>query len=168
MRRKRNNQKQIDYQEIVDRNFTVSFFNQLFNNIEYTMLPISANTDLTITATTNNKIYQYHVEVKNRNVMIDDFNNCFLEVEKYKHLKDDCKNHIPIYVAIYAADNTVCVWNLSKIDISTIPIKTIEMNEVTYRDDEEEINKVEKDVFLLPIRLSTKYNYNYAFHKQTA
>lgn len=53
MKRKRNNQKQIDFQEMIDRNFTVSFFNQLFNNIEYTMLPISANTDLTATATTN-------------------------------------------------------------------------------------------------------------------
>lgn len=168
MRRKRNNQKKIDYQEIVDRNFTVSFFNQLFDNVEYTMFPISANTDLTITATTKSNKYQYHIEVKNRNVMIDDFNNCFLEVEKYNHLKDDCKNHIPIYVAIYAADNTVCVWNLSKIDMNKIPVKTIEMNEVTYRDNEEEINKVEKDVFLLPIRLSAKYNYNYAFHKQTA
>lgn len=168
MRRKRNNQKKIDYQEIVDRNFTVSFFNQLFDNVEYTMFPISANTDLTITATTNNKIYQYHIEVKNRNVMIDDFNNCFLEVEKYKHLKNDYCNHIPIYVVIYAADNIVCVWNLSKIDMNKISVKTIEMNEVTYRDDEEEINKVEKDVYLLPIRLSSKYQYNYAFHKQTA
>ena len=168
MKRKRNNQKQIDFQEMIDRNFTVSFFNQLFNNIEYTMLPISANTDLTATATTNNNIHKLHIEVKNRNVMVNAFNDCFLEVEKYKHLKDDCKNHIPIYVAMYAADNTVCVWNLSKIDISTIPVKTIEMNEVTYIDDEEEINKVEKDVFLLPIRLSTKYQYNYAFSKQTA
>lgn len=167
MRRKRNNQKQIDYQELIDRNFTVSFFNQLFDNVEYTMLPISANTDLTITATTKSNKYQYHIEVKNRNVMIDDFNNCFLEVEKYNHLLG-CKNHIPIYVVIYAADNTVCVWNLSKIDISTITVKTIEMNEVTYRDDEEEINKVEKDVYLMPIQLSAKYNYNYAFHKQIA
>ncbi len=100
--------------------------------------------------------------------MVDDFNNCFLEVSKYNHLKEDCKNHISIYIAIYPADRVICVWNLDKIDMDKIPIKQIEMSEVTYRDDEEEINKVKKDVFLLPIRLSTKYNYNYAFHKQTA
>lgn len=161
----RNNQKQIDLQEIVDRNFTISLFNQLFDKVEYTMFPISANTDLTITATTKNNKYQYHVEVKNRYVMIDDFNDCFLEVEKYKHLKNDCKNHIPVYVAIYPADSTVCIWNLSKIDISKLQIKKIKMNEVTFNNS---IKKIEKDVYLLPIQSSTKYNYNYAFHKQTA
>jgi hypothetical protein len=168
MRRKRNNQKQIDFQEMIDRKMIVDFLNTLFTDIEYTMLPISANTDLTATATTNNNIHKLHIEVKNRNVMVNAFNDCFLEVSKYNHLKEDCKNHISIYIAIYPADRVICVWNLSKIDISTIPIRQIEMNEVTYRDDEEEINKVEKDVFLLPIRLSTKYNYNYAFSKQTA
>lgn len=168
MKRKRNNQKQIDFQEMIDRKMIVDFLNTLFTDIEYTMLPISANTDLTATATTNNNIHKLHIEVKNRNVMVNAFNDCFLEVEKYKHLKEDCKNHISIYIAIYPADRVICVWNLSKIDMNKIPTKTIEMNEVTYRDDEEEINKVEKAVFLLPIRLSTKYNYNYAFHKQTA
>lgn len=161
----RNNQKQIDLQEIVDRNFTISLFNQLFDKVEYTMFPISANTDLTITATTKNNKYQYHVEVKNRYVMIDDFNDCFLEVEKYKHLKNDCKNHIPIYVAIYPANATVCIWNLSKIEMSKLQIKKIKMNEVTFNNS---IRKVEKDVYSLPFELSTKYNYNYAFHKQTA
>lgn len=168
MRRKRNNQNKIDFQEMIDRKMIVDFLNTLFTDIEYTMLPISANTDLTATATTNNNIHKLHIEVKNRNVMVNAFNDCFLEVSKYKHLKEDCKNHISIYIAIYPADRVICVWNLDKINMDKIPIRQIEMNEVTYRDDEEEINKVQKDVYLLPIRLSTKYNYNYAFHKQIA
>lgn len=165
MRRKRNNQKQIDFQEMIDRKMIVDFLNTLFTDIEYTMLPISANTDLTATATTNNNIHKLHIEVKNRNVMINAFNDCFLEVSKYNHLKEDCKNHISIYIAIYPADRVICVWNLDKINMDKIPIRQIEMNEVTYND---EIRKVLKDVYLLPIELSTKYNYNYAFHKQTA
>ena len=168
MKRKRNNQKKIDYQEIVDRKMVIELFNQLFNDVKYTALPISAHTDLTITATTNNNIYQFHAEVKNRNILIDTFNNCYLEKTKYEHLKNDCKSHLPIYVAICPASNVICIWNLSKIDISTIPVKTIEMNEVTYINDEEEINKIQKDVYLLPIELSAKYQYNYAFSKQTA
>lgn len=165
MRRKRNNQKQIDFQEMIDRKMIVDFLNTLFTDIEYTMLPISANTDLTATATTNNNIHKLHIEVKNRNVMVNAFNDCFLEVSKYNHLKEDCKNHISIYIAIYPADRVICVWNLDKINMDKIPIRQIEMNEVTYND---EIRKVLKDVYLLPIELSTKYNYNYAFHKQTA
>lgn len=163
--RRKNNQKQIDFQEMIDRKMIVDFISTLFNDIEYTLFPVSANTDLTITATTDNKTHQLHIEVKTRNVMIDDFNDCFLEVEKYKHLKNDCKSHIPIYIAIYPVDRIICVWNLSKIDMSNISIRKIEMNEVTYND---EIRKVLKDVYLLPFELSTKYNYNYAFHKQTA
>ena len=165
MRRKRNNQKKIDYQEIVDRKMVIELFNQLFNDVKYTALPISAHTDLTITATTNNNIYQFHAEVKNRNILVNTFNNCYLEKTKYEHLKNDCKNHISIYIAIYPADRVICVWNLDKINMDEIPIKQIEMNEVTYND---EIRKVLKDVYLLPIELSTKYQYNYAFHKQTA
>lgn len=165
MKRKRNNQKQIDFQEMIDRKMIVDFLNTLFTDIEYTMRPISANTDLTATATTNNNIHKLHIEVKNRNVMVNAFNDCFLEVSKYNHLKEDCKNHISIYIAIYPADRVICVWNLDKINMDKIPIKQIEMNEVTYND---EIRKVLKDVYLLPIELSTKYNYKYAFHKQTA
>ncbi|MFT0318927.1 hypothetical protein ACMSEZ_05390 [Bacteroides thetaiotaomicron] len=165
MKRKRNNQKQIDFQEMIDRKMIVDFLNTLFTDIEYTMLPISANTDLTATATTNNNIHKLHIEVKNRNVMVNAFNDCFLEVSKYNHLKEDCKNHISIYIAIYPADRVICVWNLDKINMDKIPIRQIEMNEVTYND---EIRKVLKDVYLLPIELSTKYQYNYAFHKQIA
>lgn len=161
-----NNQKQIDYQELIDRKIVIELFNQLFNDVRYNELSIAANTDLTITATTAaGNVYKMHVEIKSRNVRLNDFKDCILEKIKYQHLKNDFQNHLPIYAVIYPADNTVCVWNLNKIDMNNIQSRTQMMNKVTYNNNP---NKIQKDVYLMPIELSKKYNYNYAFSKQTA
>lgn len=154
------NEELIEKQELIDRRIVSGVLSSEFEELNVTSLPITANTDLTITATTfNNTKIMYNVEIKSRNMNLNDYDNCFLEVEKYIHLVNDMQSHVPLYVAIYPEDMIVCVWNLDKIDMQKVERRFQRMQKVTFSNNNK---KVIKEVYLLPIELSTKYKYKYA------
>ena len=74
--------EQIEKQEQKDREEVIKLFNTIFKDVKYTSLPISATTDITVTATTTgNCTGIYNVEIKERNVPIDRFNDFILQAE---------------------------------------------------------------------------------------
>ena len=79
--------QRIKEQELKDRQEVIRLFNGLFKDLKYTQLPISATTDITVTATTTGHCTGiYNVEIKERDISINRFNDCFLEVMKHDSL----------------------------------------------------------------------------------
>jgi hypothetical protein len=150
------NEQKIREQELKDRQEVIRLFNGLFKDLKYTQLPISATTDITVTAsTTTSKIGLYNVEIKERDIPINRFNDCFLEVMKHDALTSTYTDHRPLYIALYPMNRTACIWSVNDLDFNKI-IKTKRwMNKSTYCNKE----KVLKDVYLLPLSEAKKYKY---------
>ena len=147
--------QRIEEQELKDREEVIRLFNGLFKDVRYKQLPISATTDITVTASTTNKVGFYNIEIKERDIPINRFNNCFLEVMKYDSLKDTYTDHKPLYIALYPTNRTACIGSVNDLDFSKI-IKTKRwMNKSTYCNKE----KILKEVYLLPISAAKQYKY---------
>lgn len=149
------NEQRIREQELKDRQEVIRLFNTIFKDVQYTALPITGVTDLTVTASTTNKVGFYNVEIKERDISINKFNDCFLEVMKYDSLKDTYTDHRPLYVALYPMNRTACVWSINDLDFNKITKTKRWMAKSTYCSDE----KVLKDVYLLPIEQAKQYKY---------
>lgn len=149
------NEQRIREQELKDREQVIRLFNGLFKDVRYTQLPITGATDITVTASTTSKIGLYNVEIKERDISINKFNDCFLEVMKYDSLKDTYTDHRPLYVALYPNDRTACIWSINDLDFSNITKTKRWMAKSTYCNKE----KVLKDVYLLPLELAKQYKY---------
>lgn len=147
--------QRIREQELKDRQEVIRLFNCLFKDLKYTQLPISASTDITVTASTTSKIGTYNIEIKERDISINRFNDCFLEVMKYDSLKDTYTDHRPLYVALYSMNRTACIWSINDLDFSKITKTKRWMNKSTYCNKE----KVLKEVYLLPLSEAKKYKY---------
>lgn len=147
--------QRIREQELKDRQEVIRLFNTIFKDVQYTALPITGVTDLTVTASTTNKVGFYNVEIKERDISINKFNDCFLEVMKYDSLKDTYTDHRPLYVALYPMNRTACVWSINDLDFNKITKTKRWMAKSTYCSDE----KVLKDVYLLPLELAKQYKY---------
>lgn len=148
-------EQRIREQELKDREEVIRLFNCLFKDLKYTALPISATTDITVTASTTSKIGLYNVEIKERDIPINRFGDCFLEVMKYDSLKETYTDHKPLYVALYPNDRTACIWSINDLDFSNITKTKRWMAKSTYCNKE----KVLKDVYLLPLELAKQYKY---------
>lgn len=147
--------QRIREQELKDRQEVIRLFNTIFKDVQYTALPITGVTDLTVTASTTNKVATYNVEIKERDISINKFNDCFLEVMKYDSLKDTYTDHRPLYVALYPMNRTACVWSINDLDFNNITKTKRWMAKSTYCSDE----KVLKEVYLLPISAAKQYKY---------
>lgn len=149
------NEQRIKQQELKDREEVIRLFNGLFKDLKYTQLPISATTDITVTASTTSKIGTYNIEIKERDISINRFNDCFLEVMKYDSLKDTYTDHRPLYVALYPMNRTACVWSINDLNFNKITKTKRWMAKSTYCNKE----KVLKEVYLLPLSEAKKYKY---------
>lgn len=147
--------QRIREQELKDREEVIRLFNGLFKDLKYTQLPISASTDITVTASTTNKVATYNIEIKERDIPINRFNDCFLEVMKYDSLKDTYTDHNPLYIALYPNDRIACIWSINDLDFNNITKTKRWMAKSTYCSDE----KVLKEVYLLPISAAKQYKY---------
>lgn len=147
--------QRIREQELKDRQEVIRLFNGLFKNVQYTALPISASTDITVTASTTNKVGTYNIEIKERDIPINRFNDCFLEVMKYDSLKDTYADHNPLYIALYPNDRIACIWSINDLDFNNITKTKRWMAKSTYCNKE----KVLKEVYLLPIEQAKQYKY---------
>lgn len=149
------NEQRIEEQELKDREEVIKLFNIIFKDVQYTQLPISGATDITVTASTTSKIGQYNIEIKERDIPINRFDDCFLEVMKCDALTSTYTDHRPIYVVLYPSSRTACIWSINDLDFNKI-IKTKRwMAKSTYCSDE----KVLKEVYLLPIEQAKQYKY---------
>lgn len=149
------NEQRIREQELKDRQEVIRLFNGLFKDVQYTALPITGVTDLTVTATTTSKIGTYNIEIKERDIPINRFNDCFLEVMKHDALTSTYTDHKPLYVVLYPTNRTACVWSINDLDFNKITKTKRWMAKSTYCNKE----KVLKDVYLLPLELAKKYKY---------
>lgn len=149
------NKQRIREQELKDREEVIRLFNTIFKDLKYTQLPISGATDITVTASTTTKVGLYNVEIKERDIPINRFNDCFLEVMKYDSLKSTFTDHKPLYVVLYPTNRTACVWSINDLDFNKITKTKRWMNKSTYCNKE----KVLKDVYLLPLSAAKKYKY---------
>lgn len=149
------NEQKIEKQELKDREEVIKLFNTIFQDVQYTSLATNAKTDLTVTATTEHCTGLYNIEIKERNVPIDKFDDCYLEVMKYDSLKSTYTDHRPLYIALYPSSRTACVWSFKFIDMSEIKKEKRWMNKSTYCNTE----KVLKDVYLLPLDIAKQYKY---------
>lgn len=149
------NEQRIREQELKDRQEVIRLFNDLFKDVRYTQLPISATTDITVTASTTSKIGTYNIEIKERDIPINRFDDCFLEVMKHDSLKSTYTDHKPLYIALYPMNRTACIWSVNDLDFSNITKTKRLMNKSTYCNKE----KVLKEVYLLPLSEAKKYKY---------
>lgn len=147
--------QRIKEQELKDRQEVIRLFNSIFKDLKYTQLPITGVTDLTVTASTTSKIGTYNVEIKERDIPINRFNDCFLEVMKYDALTSTYTDHRPIYVALYPTNRIACLWSINDLDFNKITKTKRWMAKSTYCNKE----KVLKDVYLLPLELAKQYKY---------
>lgn len=147
--------QRIKEQELKDRQEVIRLFNGLFKDVRYTQLPISATTDITVTASTTSKIGTYNIEIKERDIPINRFDDCFLEVMKYDSLKETYTDHRPLYIALYPMNRTACIWSVNDLDFNNITKTKRWMAKSTYCSDE----KVLKEVYLLPISAAKQYKY---------
>lgn len=147
--------QRIKEQELKDRQEVIRLFNGLFKDVRYTQLPISATTDITVTASTTNKVGLYNVEIKERDISINRFGDCFLEVMKYDSLKSTFTDHKPLYIALYSKNRTACIWSINDLDFNKITKTKRWMAKSTYCNKE----KVLKDVYLLPLSEAKQYKY---------
>ena len=150
------NEQRIEMQEKKDREEVIKLFNTIFKNVQYTELPITGVTDLTITAvTTGHCTGLYNVEIKERDIPIDKYQDCFLEVMKHDSLKSTYTDHRPLYIALYPSSRTACVWSFKFINMDNIKKEKRWMNKSTYCSNE----KILKDVYLLPLDIAKQYKY---------
>ena len=149
------NEQRIEEQELKDREEVIRLFSTIFEDIQYTQLPITATTDITVTASTTSKIGQYNIEIKERDIPINRFDDCFLEVMKYDSLKSTFTDHKPLYIALYSMNRTACIWSVNDLDFSKITKTKRWMNKSTYCNKE----KILKDVYLLPLSEAKQYKY---------
>lgn len=149
-------QEQIEKKEKKDRQEVVKLFNTIFKDVQYTFLDTTAKTDLTITATTTEHCTGlYNIEIKERNVSINRFNDCYLEVMKYDSLKSTFTDHKPLYIVLYPFERKACVWSINDLDFSNITKTKRWMKKSTYRSNE----KVLKDVYVMPLSMAKQYKY---------
>lgn len=148
-------EQRIKEQELKDRQEVIRLFNTIFKDVQYTQLPISGATDITVTASTTSKIGLYNVEIKERDIPINRFNDCFLEVMKYDSLKDTYTDHKPLYIALYSDNRIACIWSINDLDFNKITKTKRWMAKSTYCNKE----KVLKEVYLLPLELAKQYKY---------
>lgn len=101
-------------------NKVVSAFCDSFNTVQWIADYKDNNDDfcgidLQLTASTNNKVQTYDIEIKSR-ISIDNFSvvkDCFFEWEKWfslVHFDNDKK----LYIAIYPNCNKIAIWNVCK------------------------------------------------------
>ena len=147
--------QRIEQQELKDREEVIRLFNIIFKDVRYTALPISATTDITVTASTTNKVGFYNIEIKERDIPINRFDDCYLEVMKHDALTSTYTDHRPIYVALYPSSRTACVWSINDLDFNKITKTKRWMNKSTYCNKE----KVLKEVYLLPLSEAKQYKY---------
>lgn len=149
------NEQRIEEQELKDREEVIRLFNTIFKDVRYTALPITGATDITVTASTTNKVGFYNIEIKERDIPINRFDDCFLEVMKYDSLKDTFTDHKPLYIALYSKNRTACIWSINDLNFSNITKTKRWMNKSTFCSDK----KVLKDVYLLPLEQAKQYKY---------
>ena len=150
------NKQRIEQQELKDREEVIKLFNTIFKDVRYTQLPISSSTDITVTATTAGHCTGiYNIEIKERDISINRFDDCFLEVMKHDALTSTYTDHRPIYVALYPSSRTACVWSINGLDFNKITKTKRWMNKSTYCNKE----KVLKEVYLLPLSEAKQYKY---------
>lgn len=149
-------QEQIEKKEKKDREEVIKLFNTIFQDVQYTFLATNAKTDLTVTATTTEHCTGlYNIEIKERNVPINKFDDCYLEVMKYDSLKSTFTDHKPLYIVLYPFERKACVWNINKLNFNEIIRTKRWMKKSTYRSDE----KVLKDVYIMPLSMAKQYEY---------
>ncbi len=149
------NEQRIEEQEKKDREEVIRLFTTIFKDLKYTELPITATTDITVTASTTTKVGLYNVEIKERDILINRFKDCFLEIMKYDSLKDTYTDHKPLYIALYPANRIACIWSINDLDFNKITKTKRWMAKSTYCNKE----KILKEVYLLPLSAAKKYKY---------
>ncbi len=145
-------QVNINNQEDKDRTISTQLFNELFVSINIEERDITAHTDCYLTGYTEHCTGIYNIEIKERNMYSYTFNNCYLELTKFSHLKEDENTHNMVYLCIYK--DCILVWNLSKMDMSTVKKSKEWMKESTFKSNK----KVQKDVYSLPTNKAKNLN----------
>ena len=142
----------IDIQEDKDRSIATNLINKVFaySIIDYT--PTSARTDMFVSGYTLTNSAPYNIEVKERYIYTNKYEEAYLEVDKYKALQMYKNTHYSVYLCIYK--DKILVWNLSKIDMNSIKKDWRLMKEKTFKSDEKKL----KYVYLLPINLAKKFD----------
>lgn len=91
-------------------------------------------------------------EIKKRDNKVTDFNDWFLEKDKYDKLMEIAKNsskYVKVTYINHFQDNVTAVWDLTELDVTKLELRKILMQENNFSD-----KKVEKWVFLLPYHLA--------------
>ena len=142
----------IDIQEDKDRLIATNLINKVFaySIIEYT--PTSARTDMFVSGYTQLSSAPYNIEIKERYIYANKYEEAYLEVDKYEALQVYKNTHYSVYLCIYK--DKILVWNLSKIDMNSIEKDWRLMKEKTFKGEK----KVNKYVYLLPINLAKKFD----------
>lgn len=125
-------------------NGKVHFTKNQFDNID---AQLTANTTITC-----------DVELKIRNYSgttgtFEGLTDCIMDARKYNSLMQ-APNDIKLYVAIWPMYGVMVIWNLNKIDISSVPQG---LRFVTDSDMSGRIKKVYNKKYYLPMGLGKKY-----------
>lgn len=142
----------IDIQEDKDRLIATNLINKVFaySIIEYT--PTSARSDMFVSGYTKLSSAPYNIEVKERYIYANKYEEAYLEVDKFEALQVYKNTHYSVYLCIYK--DKILVWNLSKIDMDKVKKDWRLMKEKTFKSDEKKL----KYVYLLPINLAKKFD----------
>lgn len=142
----------IDIQEDKDRLIATNLINKVFaySIIEYT--PTSARTDMFVSGYTTYSSAPYNIEIKERYIYANKYEEAYLEVDKYEALQVYKNTHYSVYLCIYK--DKILVWNLTKIDMNNVKKDWRLMNKKTFEGGEKKL----KLVYLLPINLAKKFD----------
>lgn len=91
-------------------------------------------------------------EIKRRANKVTDFNDWYLEKDKYDRLMEIAKNstkHVKVTYINHFQDNVTAIWDLNKLDVTKLELQKLLMQENNFTD-----KKVEKWVFKLPYQLA--------------
>ena len=91
-------------------------------------------------------------EIKLRKYNVSDFNEWFLEKDKYDRIIEIANNSRKYVKATYInhfQDNVTAIWDLSKIDVAKLELRKMLLQENDYSQ-----KKVEKWVIMLPYHLA--------------
>lgn len=130
-------------------------FTTIFSGVTWTENPERYGIwDLSAT-TVSNKVY---TEIKSRNISSKDFSTTFLEVKKYQNITDLAKaNEGKAFYFVTYSDDVSFLFDLSKLDLTEIPVKEIWMNNVTIGGTTP-IHQVKKEVYDLPLTAAIRRN----------
>lgn len=101
--------------------------------------------EMDLTASTTNNIYHYNIECKDREYNHQAFDKWMIEEHKINELI----NKKGYYANTYT-DDWLMVWDISKLDISTLPSEIKELNKTTVVNT----GKNKRKVYYLPTELA--------------